>query len=473
MSSNKAKDFEPLSNSNESTNAAHLEMSPLSPTHSRTENEGLLRFPSENPFANYSSSNHNLHHQHTLYHQYHQFHAGINVDVNVEGEAEEGGGGNKDDANNSRYDSDSSSDAPPTNLLVEETRPLVEDRSNAHEEGVSRTLKSLKSALVKNLNLPPRPTPRPNPTLFYQSPPISSRSPAADTRSSWRSVSEPRRNNRFQSDDEESAVAAAAPLYSNDADDDVDYDLMDDATRALRIWNKIDDLDDFLLRVRVANWERSGDTTELPGIQTFFLIIFGIWWLYQLIRMIIDIPHLYEIKLVYNHLLEIQESDMDTVEWQEIVQKLSQLRYTRPDLTSSLPQQITGRPSSQQHQRGLENLNAHTIVNRIMRKDNYVIAMFNKDILNLRVPGTLGAWMFGNKRQLVTRVIEWNLYFCVLLYAFDEKGGLRKRFLKNNYRRRLVVGLQKRFELMAFLNLLFSPFLLAITVLYFIFKYAE
>ncbi|KAI9348141.1 autophagy protein Apg9-domain-containing protein [Obelidium mucronatum] len=198
----------------------------------------------------------------------------------------------------------------------------------------------------------------------------------------------------------------------------------------------------------------------LPGIQSFFLIIFGIWWLSQVFRLFLDLPHLYEIKLVYEHILEIKESDMDTVEWQEIVQKLSHLKYTHPNLNP-------------ERKPGLDSLNAHSIVNRIMRKDNYLIAMFNKEILNLRVPGVLGGWLFGKKGIVVTKILEWNLYFCVVLYAFDEKGALRRRFLKSNHRRRLVIGLQQRFELMGILNLLFSPFLLVIAILYSLFKYAE
>lgn len=100
---------------------------------------------------------------------------------------------------------------------------------------------------------------------------------------------------------------------------------------------------------------------------------------------------------------------MQTLQWRDVVKKLSQI----PDI-----------PGTSGSHREDVSLDAHSIANRILRKDNYMIAIFNKDILDLTVP------YFG-KRQMLTKIMEWNLSFCILSYIFDERGFVRERFLKD------------------------------------------
>lgn len=71
----------------------------------------------------------------------------------------------------------------------------------------------------------------------------------------------------------------------------------------------------------------------------------------------------------------------------------------------------------------IKRLDAHAIANRILRKENYLIALFNKDILDLSFP------LLGSQ-PLLTRIVEWSLSYCVLSFAFDEKGQVKRRFLK-------------------------------------------
>ncbi|KAJ3077309.1 autophagy protein atg9 [Podochytrium sp. JEL0797] len=204
--------------------------------------------------------------------------------------------------------------------------------------------------------------------------------------------------------------------------------------------------------------------SKLNGLHTFFLLLFSVWWIFQLVHFLVySLPKLLETKLIFNHFLDIPERLMDTVTWPEIVSKLTTLNET-PFLVPN--------PDPTHDRQDLIHLDAHSIVTRIMRKENYMIALFNKDVLNLKAPGLLGTWVFKGP-AVVTKIVEWCLYLCVVLYAFDEQGQLRERFLKARFRRRLIVGLQKRFELVAFLSLLFSPFLLALTLLHFVFTTTE
>lgn len=86
------------------------------------------------------------------------------------------------------------------------------------------------------------------------------------------------------------------------------------------------------------------------------------------------------------------------------------------------------------------SLDAHDIANRIMRQENYLIALFNEDVLNLRVPlppiieSLLGKYI--NAGSSLTRALEWNLRYCLLGHLFDPRGRVRKAFTRENQRDR-------------------------------------
>jgi autophagy-related protein 9 len=76
-------------------------------------------------------------------------------------------------------------------------------------------------------------------------------------------------------------------------------------------------------------------------------------------------------------------------------------------------------------------LDHHIVANRILRKDNFLIALINNDILNLDIP-------FVNYGPILTKLIEWNIRYGILTAVFNENGSLRKRFLKKENRRKLI-----------------------------------
>ena len=80
-------------------------------------------------------------------------------------------------------------------------------------------------------------------------------------------------------------------------------------------------------------------------------------------------------------------------------------------------------------------MDAHDIANRIMRKDNYFIAMINRDVLDLTIPVPI-----LNTRPLLTKTLEWNINLCIMKYVFDEQGQLRPAFIKDAHKRLLADG---------------------------------
>lgn len=80
-------------------------------------------------------------------------------------------------------------------------------------------------------------------------------------------------------------------------------------------------------------------------------------------------------------------------------------------------------------------MDAHDIANRIMRKDNYFIAMIDRDVLDLTIP-----LPFLNSRPLLTKTLEWNINLCIMKYVFDEQGQLRTAFIKDTHKQLLADG---------------------------------
>lgn len=159
------------------------------------------------------------------------------------------------------------------------------------------------------------------------------------------------------------------------------------------------------------------------------------------------------------------QDDIPTVAWPTIVDKLSTLRKSHPphpsnningDNQTALPQQISG-------------LDAHDVANRIMRKENYLIALFNKSVLNLAVPvpkallrsrifafiveksgldvTTLDEAAEPCRSQLTTLsvTLEWNLSFCLMAFLFSPDGQVRRAFVQETSKADLIfasVGLR-------------------------------
>lgn len=105
-------------------------------------------------------------------------------------------------------------------------------------------------------------------------------------------------------------------------------------------------------------------------------------------------------------------------------------------------------------------LDAHDIANRIMRQENYLIALFNKELLDLRVPlpKTLERFVTREegKGKMLTQALEWNLRFCLMEYLFDEHGRVRKVFLRSKHRAALVEGYRLSYLSYNFLTIMYT-----------------
>ncbi|KAL6940475.1 hypothetical protein ACO0QE_004376 [Hanseniaspora vineae] len=199
---------------------------------------------------------------------------------------------------------------------------------------------------------------------------------------------------------------------------------------------------------------------------TKFLIY--LCWLYVVLKLITiynDYKELLEIHDFFCYLLEIDDLELQTISWQNIVSRIMELKDSNA-LTANV------------HEIKAKNrISAHDIANRIMRKENYLIALFNAKILDLdlNVPLPL-KFLPANARTInlssnLTKTLEWNINLCIIGYAFNEQGYLKHYFLKKSQRTKLVAELKKRFMVAGFLNIILSPILVSYFVLLYFFRY--
>jgi autophagy-related protein 9 len=145
------------------------------------------------------------------------------------------------------------------------------------------------------------------------------------------------------------------------------------------------------------------------------LVIISVFWLWQLFSYFVEIRDTLEIKHFYEHQLHISEDDIQTIEWREIVQKV--IGVPRLCITK-------------------ERMTPLDVANRIMRKENYLIAMINKEVIRPKLPFYLP--YFG-ERVFLTKTIEWSLKLTIFDYVFDNSlrsdkynEGFDRRFLDSS-----------------------------------------
>jgi autophagy-related protein 9 len=143
-----------------------------------------------------------------------------------------------------------------------------------------------------------------------------------------------------------------------------------------------------------------------------------------------------------NQKLALSDRDLYTITWPEVLQRVVHLQATTRLSIS-------------------RDLNEHDIVARILRKENYLTGMVNRDVLRLSldVPGM-------RDHRWFTKVIEWNIDLAVFHGMFDEHFNIRPSFYD-------VTALRHRFRCLAVINAILSPFVAIFLSMYFVLSYAE
>lgn len=203
-------------------------------------------------------------------------------------------------------------------------------------------------------------------------------------------------------------------------------------------------------------------TRKMSGIWNIGIWLYCFFFIWKSVQYFFEIRRLAYIRDFFIYLLDIPDQDMQTVSWQDIVARIMALRDQNPKTASNIPQNLRRFMGSQSKER----LDAHDIANRLMRKENYLIAMINKDILDLSLP-----LPFLRGRQLFSKTMEWYLHYGILDMAFNELGQVRQDFLRADRRGLLSQKLRQRLYFAGLLNLIFAPVVLVYVIIVYFFTY--
>lgn len=177
-----------------------------------------------------------------------------------------------------------------------------------------------------------------------------------------------------------------------------------------------------------------------------FVFLFTVVCFLFLLREIVvcanDIKEFYLIKRFVNDKLGVCEREMRTILWPDVVDKILKLQEAGVLIVK-------------------HTLTPLDIANRIMRKDNYFMAMVNKEIIDLRLPCL-------STKPILTRTMEWNLNYCIMNHMFDASSfTVRQRFVSD------PAALKQRFIMVGIANFVLAPFILLFMFIYFFFKHAQ
>ncbi|TKA62511.1 hypothetical protein B0A49_09228, partial [Cryomyces minteri] len=206
-------------------------------------------------------------------------------------------------------------------------------------------------------------------------------------------------------------------------------------------------------------------TNNMSGFWNLMIWLLSFLWIAKLFQDIADIPRLWYLHNFYHHLLEIPDTDIQTVSWQHVVHRLMTLRDTNPATAKNISTRNRKFIGNQSKQR----MDASDIANRLMRRENYLIALFNKDILDMTLPIP-----FLKGRQLFSRTLEWNIKYCVMDFVFNDADQVRPMFLKEAFRRDLAKGIRQRFYFAAIMNTFTAiPVGIFVVIVYFLRSFSE
>lgn len=170
------------------------------------------------------------------------------------------------------------------------------------------------------------------------------------------------------------------------------------------------------------------------------------YWLFLCSKYLYELVSMWEIKHFYNVHLNITERDIQTLEWDEIVNKIIELQQ---QIRICL----------------MKDLDAFDIMNRIMRRENFLIAFINREVLNLRVPLHYVIPGWKNKHGILTESLMWNLKY-IINFMFDSDFKVKEEIINNPDR------LRRRFIWLGILNMIASPFIFFFVLVYTFFKYS-
>jgi autophagy-related protein 9 len=191
-----------------------------------------------------------------------------------------------------------------------------------------------------------------------------------------------------------------------------------------------------------ANWsdyyyDHDLDSTHWLLVQGYTLLFlaytsFTVWSFWQ------SLQQAWNCQFIVHEKLGISRRKLQggAVSWDEVVQKL-----------------VTAQDSGE-YRTTLSRLDPLLIAQRIMRKENFLIAFWNQKLLDVQI----------GKRHYWCPTLEWSIHVSILNHLFNHKYEIRPAFLLD------ATALQRRFIVCGVLHLLLLPFLMLFVTFHFLLR---
>jgi len=191
---------------------------------------------------------------------------------------------------------------------------------------------------------------------------------------------------------------------------------------------------------------------DMRFITQLFVLISVLFWLTRLIVVIYHVFQFWDIKCFYNSALKIPDSSLDSVTWWEVQKRLVAAQAEHMMCI---------------HKQELTPLDVY---HRILRFNNYMVAMVNKSLLPLKfnIP-IIGDYVF------LSTGLRFNLELILFKspWAPFNQWHLREDYKRVNRRKELADSLKTHILILGCVNLVLMPVILLWQILYSFFNYAE
>jgi len=221
-------------------------------------------------------------------------------------------------------------------------------------------------------------------------------------------------------------------------------------------------------RLSLLTWRHVDNPNPLTYIVSLYFGLFSLYWLSHLLSFLYSLPGVLFIHSFYRSHLSLDDEAVVSVTWGEVLQRLEAVQE-RERLCV------------------VKRLNGLDITNRIMRRDNFMIALVNAQLLDVspdwsylwsfgryeaieesgadsagKAHSSASSWMYGTMLDSIVRL-------CIVDFLFSSDFRLSPSFTSPH----AAHWLRRRFLLFGLFTLVFLPFLFLFLVLLFVLRHAE
>lgn len=179
-----------------------------------------------------------------------------------------------------------------------------------------------------------------------------------------------------------------------------------------------------------------------------------------------DTRRLFRMHDFFHHVLGISDDDIQTVSWVRVVEGLVGIQNANIATAAPSSQAKKYLNNQTDYRQPQQKLTAETIANRLMRQANYLVALYNKDILDFTLPIP-----FLGTRQFYSKSLEWALDVTLTNFIFTEQGSIRPFCLEVKHRSELIDALRVRLRFAAVISVVVAPFNILRFCIIFFFRY--